>query len=87
MLEIVGGMVRYCDLVAKIKIAKFFPDMLVIFENLSSQKFPAVRFIVSILDVTHVIKCIRFSSSLAQIVQVRGYMHPPATKSDKVDLW
>ena len=25
----VGGVVRYCDLVAKIKIAKFFPGMFV----------------------------------------------------------
>ena len=45
MLEIVGGVIRYRDLVAKIKIAKnFFPDMLVIRENLCSRKFPAVRY-------------------------------------------
>ena len=30
MREIVGGVVRYHDLVAKIKIAKFFPGVLVI---------------------------------------------------------
>ena len=29
MQEIVGGVVRYCDLVAKIKIAKFFPGVFV----------------------------------------------------------
>ena len=42
MREIVGGVVRYRDLVAKIKIAKFFPGVLVICENLCSQKFPTI---------------------------------------------
>ena len=27
--EIVGGVVRYCDLVGKIKLAKFFPGVFV----------------------------------------------------------
>ena len=46
MRGIVGGVVRYCDLVAKIKIAKFFSlaCLLVIRENLCSQKFPAIRY-------------------------------------------
>ena len=33
MREIVGGVVRYRDLVAKIKIAKFFPGVFVAREN------------------------------------------------------
>ena len=33
MREIVAGVVRYRDLVAKIKIAKFFPGVLVIREK------------------------------------------------------
>ena len=46
MQEIVGGVVRYRDLVAKIKIANFFflACLLVIRENLCSRKFPAIRY-------------------------------------------
>ena len=42
MREVVGCVARH-DLVAKIKIANFFPGMLVIRKNLCSQKFPAIR--------------------------------------------
>ena len=44
MQEIVGGVVRYRDLVAKIKITKFFPDMFVgDWQKLCSRKFPVIR--------------------------------------------
>ena len=39
MREIVGGVVRHHDLVVKMKIAKFFPAVFVIRENLCSQNF------------------------------------------------
>ena len=47
MWEIVGGAVRYRDLVAKIKIAKFFPGVFVgDSRNLCSRKFPAIRYYI-----------------------------------------
>ena len=42
--KIVGGVVLDRDQVVKLKIAKFFPGMLVICENLCSQKFPTIRY-------------------------------------------
>ena len=42
--------------------------------------------VMSILDVTHVIKYTRFSPSLADRAWVGGYMYLPVAKSDKVDL-
>ena len=46
MRENVGGVVRYHDLVTKIKIAKnfFLACLLVIRENLCSRKFPAIQY-------------------------------------------
>ena len=49
--EIVGGVDRHRDLVAKKKIANFFfPGVLVIRENLCSRKFPAIRYAVMLLS-------------------------------------
>jgi len=47
MREIVGGVVRYHDLVAKIKIMKVFSlaCLLVIRENLCSRKFLAMQYV------------------------------------------
>ena len=41
---------------------------------------------IYVLDVTHVIKCTRFSPSIVERAWVRGYMYLPATKLDKVYL-
>ena len=55
MWEIVGGVVRHRDPVAKVKIAKFFPG---VFAG-DSRKFPAIRY-------TQVLQCSPASVVLAQ---------------------
>ena len=64
MWEIVGGVVRYCDLVAKIHTAKFFPGVFVG----DSRKFVLAkisRYVVSCqLEATrHTFSLVRSSSS------------------------
>ena len=62
MWEIVGGVVRYRDLVAKIKIAKYFPGVFVD----DSRKFVLVKIsrytvIRAFLDIRNtMLSCLRF---------------------------
>ena len=60
MQEIVGGVVRHHDLVAKIKIAKYFflACLLVICENLCLRKFPAIRYQIKLPEYVSSAHCI-----------------------------
>ena len=75
MQKIVGGVVRHRDLVARIKIAKYFflACLLVIRENLCSRKFPTIRYQIKLPEYVSSAHCI----SIAQpptLQTVKGIM-------------
>ena len=53
MWEIVGGVVRHCDIVVKIKITNFFLSVFVG----DSQKFPAIQYVVHVSSSVYTVSC------------------------------